>query len=103
MTVAQLKTHVDNRFSRLDRRLRHRFGHVDARFAGIDSRLDSVDARLDSLIATIDRRFESFGDKLDSISGRFERNNEHTQTILSEHEERLKDFERAARTPTSGG
>jgi len=44
MTVAQLRKHMDRRFTRMSRRL-------NGRFAAVDTRLDSVDARIDSLNA----------------------------------------------------
>lgn len=115
MTVAQLKTQMDRRFTRLERTLRShvaetgtRFASVDTRFAAIDARFEAVDARFDAMDArfdsaerradvrmgTLERRLDSVDDKLDAIIGILRDGLQHHQRILDEHETRLNDLER---------
>jgi hypothetical protein len=81
MTVAQLKKYMDNRFNTTERRLKRRFAGVDARFDRTDAR---VATRFDSLDAKFDALFRLLKDKQD-----------HHTRIVDNHEDRLKDLERA--------
>ena len=104
MTIAALGKRIDGRFRRAERRTAVRFGVVDQRFDEVDKRFDEVDKRFDAMGAAIDARFgqvdrniESIGEKLDWIVRTLHDNYQHQQKTLDEHENRLKDLERAAR------
>ena len=88
MTVAQLKKHMDNRFKTVERRTNRRFAAVDARFDGIDARLDRTDARMAV-------GFESLDAKFDALFRMLKDEQDHHSSIVDNHEERLKDLERA--------
>jgi hypothetical protein len=104
MTIAALSRRIDARFKRADKRTEARFDTVDARFEAVDRRFDAIDARFGSMEAAIERRFaqtdrkvESLGEKLDRIAGILDNKCRHQQQALDEHEDRIKDIERAAR------
>ena len=111
MTIAALGKRIDSRFRRAERRtaarfaaVDKRFDAVDKRFEAVDKRFDAVDKRFDTMGAAIDARFgqvdrniESIGEKLDWIVRTLRDNYKHQQKALDEHENRLKDLERAAR------
>ena len=86
MTIAQLMKRMDARFKTFERRMTSRFDAVDARF-------DAVDARF----GRVDRKIEAIGEKLDTITRILHGRCDHQQQIADEHDNRLKDLERAAR------
>jgi chromosome segregation ATPase len=95
MTVAQLKKHMDNRFKTVERGMNRRFAAVDARFAGVDGRLDAIDARLDRTDARMAAGFESLDAKFDALFRLLKDKQDHHSKVVDDHEERLKDLERA--------
>jgi exonuclease VII large subunit len=109
MTVAFLKKSMDQRFARLERRMRWQFASVDRRFESVDRRFESVDRRFDTVdkrfgdlearvSARLDRRFESISDKLDSMAKSLDDNLKHNGRIIHEHEKRLTDLEASTRS-----
>jgi len=101
MTVAQLRTHMNRRLSRLE-------GRVNKRFRVVNARLDSLDTRMGAQFADVNRRLDSLGEKLDAIARGFNHRIDSVQRrltprvdlhwkILHEHEDRIEALERAAR------
>ncbi len=85
MTVAQLKERMDARFKAVDKR----FGEVDKRF-------DLIDARFDRLSARMEARFDSLNEKIGAVLRISDDKYRHHDTVLHEHEQRIKDLERPA-------
>lgn len=104
MTIAQLMKRMDARFKTFERRMTSRFDAVDARFGAVDARFDAVDKRFDAMGAASDTRFgrvdrniEAIGEKLDTITRILHGRCDHQEKVADEHDDRLKDLERAAR------
>jgi chromosome segregation ATPase len=116
MTVAQLKKHLDSRFKTSERRMNRRFAAVDARFTGVDGRFarvegrltgvearlaglegrfDAMDARLDRTDARMAAGFESLDAKLDALFRMLKDEHDHHTRVVDNHEDRLRDLERA--------
>ena len=90
MTIAALGKRIDGRFRRAERR-------TAARFDAVDKRFDAMGAAIDARFGQVDRNIESIGEKLDWIVRTLRDNYQHQQKTLDEHEDRLKDLERASR------
>jgi chromosome segregation ATPase len=123
MTIAQLMKRMDAGFKTFEQRMTSRFDAVDARFEAVDARFDAVDARSDAVDARfdaldarfdavdkrfdamaaasdarfgrVDRNIEAIGEKLDTITRTLHGRCDHQQKVANEHEDRLKDLERA--------
>ena len=102
MTIAQLMKRMDAGFKTFEQRMTSRFDAVDARFDAVDARFDAVDKRFDAMAAASDARFgrvdrniEAIGEKLDTITRTLHGRCDHQQKVANEHEDRLKDLERA--------
>ena len=90
MTIAQLMKRMDARFKTFERRMTSRFDAVDKRF-------DALGAASDTRFGRVDRNIEALGEKLDTITRILHGRCDHQQKIADEHDDRLKDLERAAR------
>ena len=90
MTIAQLMKRMDARFKTFERRMTSRFDAVDKRF-------DAMGAASDTRFGRVDRNIEALGEKLDTITRILHGRCDHQQKIADEHDDRLKDLERAAR------
>jgi len=90
MTIAQLMKRMDARFKTFERRMTSRFDAVDKRF-------DALGAAGDTRFGRVDRNIEALGEKLDTITRILHGRCDHQQKIADEHDDRLKDLERAAR------
>ena len=90
MTIAQLMKRMDARFKTFERRMTSRFDAIDKRF-------DAMGAASDTRFGRVDRNIEALGEKLDTITRILHGRCDHQQKIADEHDDRLKDLERAAR------
>ena len=90
MTIAQLMKRMDARFKTFERRMTSRFDAVDKRF-------DAMGAASDARFWRVDRNIEAIGEKLDTITRILHGRCDHQQKVADEHDDRLKDLERAAR------
>ena len=102
MTIAQLKRHIDRRFADTRKQLQRCATKEDLRrFATKDDLTASearMNARLGDMTRQVERQFESLGAKFNGFS-RFARERiDLYNTVLDEHDERLKDLERGARS-----
>ena len=88
MTIAQLMKRMDARFKTFERRMTSRFDAVDKRF-------DAMGAASDARFGRVDRNIEAIGEKLDTITRILHGRCDHQQKVADEHEDRLKDLERA--------
>jgi hypothetical protein len=68
MTVAQLQTHMNRRFTRLERRMNACLGGVGGRFDSVDARFDSMSRAMTEQFSEMERRLDSLGDKLDTLA-----------------------------------
>ena len=97
MTIAQLMKRMDARFKTFERRMTSRFDAVDARFDAVDQRFDATGAASDTRFGRVDRNIGAIGEKLDTITRILHGRCDHQQKVADEHDDRLKDLERAAR------
>jgi hypothetical protein len=101
MTVAQLREHVDRRFSRLNRTMSTRFKAVDTRFIRVDARIESLEStmehRFEVLMRDMNRGFEALGAKIDSLQRSTDRRLKLLGKAVDVHENRFKDMDHATR------
>lgn len=95
MTIAQLMKRMDAGFKTFEQRMTSRFDAVDARFDAVDKRFDAMAAASDARFGRVDRNIEAIGEKLDTITRTLHGRCDHQQKVANEHEDRLKDLERA--------